>query len=163
GAGGRGDARADVDGDAADIIRRLFDLAGVQPRAGGKAECARTVADRERAMDRTRGAVESREETIAGGVHFVAAKTRQLLAHEGMVAGEPYAPGAVAEPRRGLGRTDDVGEQHGSEHAIDVGNGPHAGQELLDLIENGILVADPGQMIGAGELDQPRAGNVPRE
>src|SRR5689334_15963464 len=60
------DAGADVYGDAADVAVGLLDLAGVQARAHVEPERSRAVADRERAADRARRAVEGREEPVAG-------------------------------------------------------------------------------------------------
>ena len=76
---------------------------------------------------------------------------------------EEDAPRAVAEACRGLGRTDDVGEQDRSEHAVDVGGRAHAGEEFLHFVEHCVLVPYPRQMIDAGELDQARTGDVPRQ
>src|SRR5712692_6086275 len=35
-----------------------------------------------------------------------------------------------------------------------------AGEELLDLVHDGVRIADPGLVIVAGELDEPGAGDM---
>ena len=36
---------------------------------------------------------------------------------------------------------------------------PHAGEELLDLVED-LVAVDPGQMVVPGQLDEARTRNV---
>jgi hypothetical protein len=50
--------RADVDGDAANVVADELALAGVQARSGLDAELEKVVTDRTRAADCSRGAVE---------------------------------------------------------------------------------------------------------
>ena len=75
-----------------------------------------------------------------------------------MVALEQLAPAPVAELARPLGRADDVGEQHRGEHAVGLGAGRDAGQELLDLVERSRPVADPRQVVVARQLDERAPG-----
>ena len=69
------------------------------------------------------------------------------------------APVAVAQLRGPLSRADDVGEQHGGQHAVGLGSVARSGQELLDLVDDGVLIAKPPQVVDAGELDKFRAGD----
>ena len=70
----RGDARADVDGDAGDLVVAELALARVQPGADVEAELAHRVArSRARSGSRARRAVEGREEAVAGRVDLAAA------------------------------------------------------------------------------------------
>src|SRR5262249_57688450 len=69
----RGDARPDVDGDPSHLFADELTLAGVDAGAHVEAERTRAVADGERAVDCTRGAVEGREEPVTGGVDVAAA------------------------------------------------------------------------------------------
>ena len=77
---------------------------------------------------------------------------------------EQLAPTAVAEFGHLLGRTDDVGEEDGRQHAIGLGRLPLAGLEVgeepLDLCEERFRVALPRGEVVAGKLDEPRAANV---
>ena len=68
------------------------------------------------------------EEPVAGGVDLAAAKTVQLVADHGVVPVEQHAPLPVAQLHGAVGRTDDVGEQHGREHAVGVEHGRGAGE-----------------------------------
>src|SRR5262245_14271633 len=61
-------------------------LAGVEPGTDLQPERANCLPDRQRALDRAAGAVERREEAVAGGVELLAAEPRQLGPHDGVVA-----------------------------------------------------------------------------
>ena len=69
------------------------------------------------------------------------------------------APAAVAELGRPRGRPDDVGEEHGREHAVADGRGPRAREELLDLVGEPVVEAEPGGLRGR-ELDVRGARDV---
>ena len=75
---------------------------------------------------------------------------------------EQLAPAPVAELGRALGRADDVGEEHGREHAIRLGPGPDAREELLDLVDDRVGIARPDEVLVAGELDELRARDLLR-
>ena len=110
-AGGRGDPRADVDGDPAYLGSGQLALAGVQAGPCLHADRADRGADRLAAADRPGRAVEHREEAIAGGVDLAAAEALELAAHERMVTLEQAVPALVAELCRTGGGADDVGEE----------------------------------------------------
>jgi len=55
------------------------------------------------------------------------------------------------------GRVDDVGEQQRRQHPIRVGLCAGAGEELFDLIQQAVDPLGERQMIGARQLDEPRA------
>ena len=92
---------------------------------------------RARARRRTRQAVPAR------GQH-VTAEPRDVAAHH---LGE-------AVPRR---RVD---EHHGGHDAVGLGLGPRSGHQLLDLGHRRLDVADPRQMVRAGQLDVARSGDA---
>ncbi len=79
------------------------------------------------------------------------------------MAVQQIAPLAVAELDRPLGRADDVREEDRREHAIDAGSPADAGQELLDLVEDRVLVSDERKVVDPGKLDEPRAMDPLRE
>ena len=85
---------------------------------------------------------------------------RKLLAYHAVMPVEKRGERAVADARGELGRSDDVGDQYGGEHAIRVVCRLHAGEELLHFIENRILITNPRQMIVARQLDQARIRDV---
>ena len=66
-----------------------------------------------------------------------------LLAHQAVVALQQGPPSAIAQLCGTLGRADDVGEQHRREHAVADDRPPHTGQEVLDLVGDGVLLAEP--------------------
>src|SRR5207253_11092148 len=116
--GGGPDARADVDGDAADIVADQLAFAGVEAGAYLDPELAHRVASRTGAADRARGPIEGGEKAVAHRLHRAAPVALELPAHERVVAPDQIPPAAVAE-RGGLpGGLDDVGEHHGGEYAV---------------------------------------------
>jgi hypothetical protein len=64
-------------------------------------------------------------------------------------------PASSTRPQLGStrGRADDIGEQYGDQNTVRRRTPADAGEELLDLIENQVLVPDPGRMVDAGKLD----------
>src|SRR6185437_3664553 len=67
---------------------------------------------------------------------------------------------AWSPTREVLGRPHNVREQHSRKHAIHVAYRAYARQERLHLVEYGILVAYPWQVVVAGQLDEARTGNA---
>jgi hypothetical protein len=65
------------------------------------------------------------------GVDLTAAKAFELSAHHRIVTVEQIAPAALTNFDHALGGSDDVGEQHRSEHAIGFGTRAQAGEELV--------------------------------
>jgi hypothetical protein len=63
---------------------------------------------------------------------------------------EDLTPATIADCCGLLGRADDVGEQNRRKHAIGLGAPSHARQELLDLVEDLVLVAEKRQMVFTG-------------
>jgi hypothetical protein len=76
---------------------------------------------------------------------------------------EQLAPRAVAELRDALGRAHDVGEEHGRQQTIRLGPAAHAGEELLDLVEQCVGVAGPDEVVVARKLDVSRSRDLLRD
>src|SRR5947208_15989705 len=79
---------------------------------------------------------------------------------------EHLVPPSIAQRRRPLRRSDDVGEEHSREYAVELGlfvTDP--GKETLDLIEQCVLVTDPEEVVIPGELHElgalDLAGHLP--
>src|SRR3954451_20389741 len=157
-----GDARGDVDGHAADVVADQLALARVQPRAQLDAQAADRLHDRARAAQRVgRRTVEGGQERVADGLDLAPAVALDLAPDRVVVGGEQVAPAAVAQARGMPGRVDDVGEQHGHEPPLQPAGGvAAAGEELLDLAEQRLGVAEHRQAVLAGQLDEPRAGDL---
>ena len=73
---------------------------------------------------------------------------------------EQLVPAPVPHLHGPLGRARDIGEQHGLQHAIDLMLRSRACQELFDLVERVLVVADPAEVKGAREHRQAGAANV---
>jgi len=105
-----GDARRDVDRDAADVVSHLLDLTGVHA-------CPDLQPDAPQILDRRVGEtyrparpVEHGEEPVAGRVQLGAAELREAPPDQRLMALEQVLPVLVTERRCTLGRSDDVGE-----------------------------------------------------
>src|SRR5262245_42552499 len=152
-----GDPCGDVHGDPACAVVHLLDLARVHACPYVEPDHPERLADCRCAPDRARGAVEGRKDAVARHVDLASAKARELRAHEAMVLGEQVLPGAVAELRGSRGGADDVGEQERCEHAIGLHLLLNACQEALDLVEQRVSIALPGQVVVSGQLDEARS------
>src|SRR6266536_6113102 len=95
GLGERLDALGDVDGDAADVVTAQLDLAGVEPATYMDADGADRVADGTGAAHRPSGAVEGRQEPVAGRGDLSAAEAFEFGAGETVVGGQQLRPSAV--------------------------------------------------------------------
>src|SRR5262249_7330342 len=107
-------------------------------------------------------AVKSGEEAVTRRVHFAAAEPSQLAPCESVVALQELAPPAVAQRGRPLRGAHDVGDEHCSQDAIGLRGVSRPRQKLLYLIQDHIHV-DPGRVVATGNLDEARAGNMPRQ
>ena len=105
-----GDARADVNGQAADSGGQQLDLAGVQAGAYGETERVGGVPDPARAVDRPGRPVEGREDSVARELDELAAEALDVRADELVVRLADALPGRVTQRRHALGGADDVGE-----------------------------------------------------
>jgi hypothetical protein len=70
-----------------------------------------------------------------------------------MVVLQQIAPAPVTEALGVLGRSDDVGEQDGGEAPVEVGGPARPGEELLDLVEHRVGIAEVRERVFAGQLD----------
>src|SRR5207244_4105855 len=121
------------------------------------------ASDRRRAAHRCPRSLEAGEETIARGVELATVEAREQLAHARVVLFEQLAPASVAQLARALGGADDVGEENRRQETVGPNGGPHAGQKLLDLGDHGLDIPGPKGVVVARQLDEPGAGNRPRE
>src|SRR5207253_2135399 len=105
----------------------------------------------------------SREEAVAHRLDRATAMTLELATHQRVVALDQLPPAAVAKARGGFRGTDDVGEHHRRQHAIDRRNVALAGEELLDLVDNRVGVARDEEVILAVELNEARSADAFRD
>ena len=87
----------------------------------------------------------------------------EVSADRGVMALEQLAPAAVTEARGHLGRADDVGEEDRRQRPFGFMALTAADEELFDLVEEGVLVADRGQVIGAVKLHVARVRDLLRQ
>src|SRR5262245_43955572 len=85
GARQRAHARADVDGEAAEVVVEPLALARVEARAHLEAEVGDAVPDRAGRVDRPPRPVEGGEEAVAERLDLLPAEAREALAHEPVV------------------------------------------------------------------------------
>ena len=136
------------------VVPRELDLAGVTTRPDLQADCSNGLDDRLRASDRTRVPVERGEQSVAGRVDVASSVPLNLPLGLFVVGGEQLLPAGVSQPRGRYGRADDVNEQHRREHAIGFGYVANTCQEFLDLADQCLRLARPGEVVGAGQLDE---------
>ena len=151
---------ADVDGNAAHLVADDFALASVETRAYTNSERFDAGRYGLGAAYGTCWAVEGGEEAIAGRVNFPAAEAGELASRKGVVLAEQLAPLPIPERGGSFRRTHDVGEEHRGQDSIDLDLVTAPREKLLDLVRDGIHVADPGCVVSAGKLDEARAADV---
>ena len=154
------DARADVHGDAAELVADHLALARVQP--GADSMPSRRTSSRTARAQRTARAGPSKAARKPSPAVSISRPRKRSSSRRtsAVVRLEQLAPATVAELGRAFGGAHDVGEQHGRQHPVRLGAAAHAGEELLDLVEDRVGVAHEGQVIVARELDVLRAGDV---
>ena len=151
--GQRRDPRTDVHRHAGNIVFRgaaHLDLAGVNADPHLDAQYPHRVDDVVGTRERGARAGERGDEPVAGGVDFASAESLQFVANDGVVVVQHVAPAPVPEQRGAFGGTDDVGEHDRGQQALGVRTAPHAGDELLDLVEHRPGVAHPVQGVVTG-------------
>src|SRR5215472_15219787 len=112
-------ARSNTDGNSARIVLRQLDLAGMHADAHWNVEPMQLIANGAGAVNRARRSVEGGQETVAQGLHLLAAEPRKLLAHRFVMSVEKVAPCPMALGVGAPCRVDDVREHDGGEHTVD--------------------------------------------
>ena len=149
-----------MNGDSADVLPQLFHLAGMKSRADVQAQPTDGLDDGTSATNGASWTVKRDQEPIAGRMNLAPAEVEQFTAYEAVVSVQQLPPAAVAKGRRLLSRSDDVGKQHGSEHAVGLNGVADSGEQLFDLVEDDICVTDPGVMVRPWQFDVVRPGDA---
>ena len=105
-------------------------------------------------------AVERREEAIAGGVHLDSAEPIEQGPNGGVMPFDEAAPRMIAHRCGLLSRSDDVSEQDGREHAIQLNF--LAAYLLEEFVRRPVgrgLIAEPDERVMSREVTKFRAGN----
>jgi len=143
-----------VDGNPGNVRVGYLDLTGVEAGTDTQAKLADRVPNGAPTGDGTSGAVEGSQEPVAHGLDFSASEAFELTTHEMTMALKERAPALISELRRPTGRSGDVGEEHGSEHALCFGLGSCSGGKVADLVQGGVGVPQPVPVIAAFEFDK---------
>jgi hypothetical protein len=114
-----------------------------------------SVAQDERAADGSRGAIEARKQTVSGEVRDHTAELNNLSLGYGVVGFEQLTPTLVAELGGAARRVDDVGEQDGGEHPIAAQTMTDPRQELLNLVDHDVNIANGKAVVVARHFDEP--------
>jgi hypothetical protein len=91
-------------------------------------------------------------------VALLTPEARDFRSDEPVVLCEQVGPGTVADGCGTDGRVDDVGEEQGGEDAVRLRLVVESADEALDLVERGVAIALPGQMVVARQLDDAEVG-----
>ena len=131
-----------------------------RPGADAETQLARAVANGTRTRDRPGRPVEHDQEAVAHDLDFRAAESFQLATHGCVMSREQLAPAQIPQLGRAARGAGDIGEQHRREHPFGTRLRAGAGRELLDLVQGGVGISGPVQVVGAVELDELRVRNV---
>ena len=124
------------------VVLAKLDFPGVDSGSDVKLQAPRRRTDRSRGTDCTRRAVERCQNSIAGRFHQPTSELCNVGLDAIIVCRKQFLPAPVAHPRRPLGGIDDVGEQHGGEHALEFWLRSHPSKKFLHLVEHAGLVPD---------------------
>ena len=108
-----GDPLGDVNGDPGYVVAPKLDLPDVDPCSDVQAKLAERIPDGESALDGSGRTVEGCKGAVAGALHQPSGKAQDLTFDHLVMLIKPLLPGPVAEQSGLLGRTNNVGEQHG--------------------------------------------------
>src|SRR4029453_12586964 len=103
----------DVNADPSDVVVAELDLTGVDRRTDRKPEVAEAGIEGEGTSESPRGRVECGEDAVPGRLHEAAAEAFDLGARHSVMSIEEPAPSLSARRGCRLGRSAEVGEQHG--------------------------------------------------
>ncbi len=146
--------------DAAHPVVAHLALAGVQPGPGREAEVPGRIGDRFGAADRAGRAVEGRDDPVAGQLERAAPEVAELAGGQGPEAVLEIGPAPVAEGDRLPDRVGDLAHQDGGQDMVGRRDRPRAGDEGLDLVDEGVGVTNPREVVAARQFDQPGPGDA---
>jgi len=106
-----------MDRDTGHVPSPLLDLTCVQPGPNLEAQLTHGVPDRNCTLNGAGGPVERGEDTVAGSLHEMSTKPRELPINRPIVQVEAVPPDLVPESGGLLGRIDDVREENRGEES----------------------------------------------
>ena len=112
------------------------------------------------ATNRPGRSVERGEKAVSLGADLPTTPARDLPPHYAVVHLEQFSPTTIAERRRALRRSDDIGEQDRREDTFLFRHRARPGEELLYVIDDRVCVSDTDEVVHAWQLHKPRAGNL---
>ncbi len=81
-------------------------------------------------------------EAVASNIGLVSTKPLELGTHQAIERFKQVTPAAIPEFCGLLGRAHDIHEENGGEQPVGLRAVPDAGQELLDLVQDRVLIPD---------------------
>jgi hypothetical protein len=82
----------------------------------------------------------------------------EFATHDSMMAVQKIVPAPIPQSGDLFSCPDNVGEQNGRENPVGLHLLTRSREELLGLAENHIGIAEPREVIGVWQTDEPRLG-----
>jgi hypothetical protein len=136
----RRDASGDMHRNAGQVSTHQLAFTRMQARPDLNPERPHRRSDGLRTTNRPRGAIEPGHEAVTSGVDLDTAMDRQLTSHQCVVSLQQVSPSPIAKRCRAVGGSHDVSEENSRQDPIGVGCLMRAGEELLDLVGNRVVV-----------------------
>ena len=152
------EARGDMDADSGQPVTSALDLARVEPARISETQAPKLVAQRECAIDGSRGAVEAGEHAVSGEIGDDAAERLDSALAKRLVRFQQLAPAGVSELDGPHRRIHDIGEEDRAERPAARRARTASGQELLNFIDHAIDVSDGKAVVLAWNFDEPGSG-----
>lgn len=154
------DALGDGDCQPDHIVRSHFNLAVVNTSADLSAQGSCPDHNLQRGMNRAGRRVKGSEKSVPGGLHLTAPVAPKSDTNHCVVVIGELGQFAMSHSGRLLRRGNNVGEQDRGRDNVALGRLVRACQELLDLVYEGVNVADEERVVIAGQFDILGTGDV---
>lgn len=163
GSGHVADPGTEMDGDPLHSRLHELDLARVDSGSRFERQRMRGGTDCRGAADRACRPIERGEQAIAFDPKVARAPAIEFGPHGGPKIGQHLAPPSVPQFGGKRRRPDQIDEQNGRQHPVRIGRGTGASQKLFHFVGNGVRISDVRKVVGAGQLNEARAGNSLRD
>src|SRR5439155_3751005 len=137
------DPSTNRDGDTGRLPIDQFALSCMDAGADLDPEVPHALGDLERTANGAGRPVKGRVEAVAGSVVLDTVPARQRVTHHSMVVLDELLPGVVTEGGLLMRRTDDIGEQNGSEYSLQFRRSRFQAEERMDNRKNLLDVIGP--------------------
>ena len=151
---------SDVHRQTGDPVWSDLNFAGVHSGTNLNTNLPHVMGDRHGAADCPSRAVKHGEEPVPCVIDLTTTEPIELTPHHRMMSSPQPSPAAVAYRRRVFRRTNDIGEQDGSEYPVGLRTMTDSGEELLDLVNEPVEVPGGEQVVPLLRFDVSGSGNV---